>query len=311
MSRGEKKTNYEQDRIWKSAQQIRRNTWKYSATQIVGYAADETKRIGSKTTKGKILPLVDHGITEADAFEICRKAELLSPVYDEDRTRLGCWFCHNQRLGELRRLRQEYPELWARLLALDKDSERNFKPDMTVRCLERRFEFEDAHLMLSTLTFSMLLKLELILMLKNWIYPAPDESVIEALRLETGLPRFICILLANRGYASAESVSALGVGTAPRLQDPMTLTVCGNSQTPPTSSESAQSFAVSDGNSQLSEVSSEAVQTTDFPKSTITIICPWAVGGGGDVVCRIMAELLGKELGTNVKNWLKEQSEAQ
>jgi len=78
------------------------------------------------------------------------------------------------------------------------------------------------------------------------------------------------------------------------------LTACGNSQTPPASSESAQSSAVSDGNSQLSEVSSEAVQTTDFPKSTITIICPWAVGGGGDVVCRIMAELLGKELGTNV-----------
>jgi len=52
------------------------------------------------------------------------------------------------------------------------------------------------------------------------------------------------------------------------------LTACGNSQTPPASSESAQSSAVSDGNSQLSEVSSEAVQTTDFPRSTITIICP-------------------------------------
>ena len=58
-------------------------------TQIVGIAADESKRIEKQTVKGKILPLVDYGITEAMAMEICRKKDLLSPAYNGGRERLG------------------------------------------------------------------------------------------------------------------------------------------------------------------------------------------------------------------------------
>lgn len=73
-------------------------------TEIVGIAADETKRIERKTVAGKILPLVECGITEAQAFDVCRSRGLLSPGYNGGRERLGCWFCHNQRVGELKRL---------------------------------------------------------------------------------------------------------------------------------------------------------------------------------------------------------------
>ena len=108
-------------------------------TQIVGIAADEPKRIAKQIIKGKILPLVDYGITESEAMEICKKNDLLSPAYNGGRQRLGCWFCHNQRVGELRRLRKEYPALWDKLLELDKASPVTFKPDKTLRDFDRRF----------------------------------------------------------------------------------------------------------------------------------------------------------------------------
>lgn len=112
-------------------------------TVIVGIAADEIKRKESKTVMGKILPLVDYGITEKMAFDICCKNNLLSPAYNDGRKRLGCWFCHNQRISELRRLRREHPHLWRRLQEMEKDSFRTFKPGYTVADFEVRFAKED------------------------------------------------------------------------------------------------------------------------------------------------------------------------
>lgn len=114
--------------------------------EIVGIAADETRRAEKKTTSGKYLPLVEQGIKEAEAFDICKCEGLLSPAYNKGRTRLGCWFCHNQRVSELRRLRKEYPHLWERLLALDAVSPHKFKPEKTVADFEARFAEEDAQI---------------------------------------------------------------------------------------------------------------------------------------------------------------------
>lgn len=114
-----------------------------SCQSIVGIAADEVKRIGRKTENGNLLPLVQYGITEAEAFSICRKEGLLSPAYTGDRRRLGCWFCHNQRISELRRLRREYPELWQKLMELDKVSPVRFTQRATVHDFDRRFAIED------------------------------------------------------------------------------------------------------------------------------------------------------------------------
>lgn len=58
------------------------------------------------------------------------------------RERLGCWFCHNQRVGELKRLYYDYPELWDKLAKLDRDSPVTFKPGKTLADFGRRFSLE-------------------------------------------------------------------------------------------------------------------------------------------------------------------------
>lgn len=115
---------------------------------VVGIAADEAERIERKTVQGKLLPLVQYGIVEAQAFEICEKAGLLSPAYSKGRTRLGCWFCHNQRIAELRRLRKEYPELWQRLMTLDEISPCRFTQRYSLHDFDKRFSEEEQQLTL-------------------------------------------------------------------------------------------------------------------------------------------------------------------
>jgi 3'-phosphoadenosine 5'-phosphosulfate sulfotransferase (PAPS reductase)/FAD synthetase len=117
-------------------------------TQIVGIAADEKQRARKQIVTGKIMPLVDYGVTEAEAFVICKTAGILSPAYNGGRSRLGCWFCHNQRIGELRRLRKEYPALWKKLLALDEDSPVLFKPGKSLKDYDNRFWSEEAQISL-------------------------------------------------------------------------------------------------------------------------------------------------------------------
>ena len=110
---------------------------------VVGIAADETKRIGRKIENGNLLPLVQYGITEAEAFAICQREGLLSPAYNAGRKRLGCWFCHYQRISELRRLRKEHPELWEKLMDLDAVSPVQFTQRCSVADFDRRFAAED------------------------------------------------------------------------------------------------------------------------------------------------------------------------
>lgn len=115
---------------------------------ITGIAADEKRRINRKNGKGKIRPLIEHGIREADTFGICKRYGLLSPGYSGGRERLGCWFCHNQRLGELKRLFYDYPELWKELEELQQASRLKFTPRYTVGDLAQKFSSEGFQMML-------------------------------------------------------------------------------------------------------------------------------------------------------------------
>ena len=113
--------------------------------KYLGIAADEPNRFHNLTDK-KRSPLVEAGWTEDMCREWCEDNNLLSPIYT-DMARGGCWFCHNQSIGQLRLLRHNYPEYWALLLKWDADSPVSFKPDgHTVHDFDTRFALEDAGL---------------------------------------------------------------------------------------------------------------------------------------------------------------------
>lgn len=123
------------------------------AVHYVGIAADEAYRI-----KNKRYPLIEWGITEEDALQICYKHGFdwggLYEIYD----RCSCWCCPFQRIDELRKLRKHHPDLWMQLQRMDRralaqfgDSPLGrFKQDWTVAELEARFAAEDRNAAAST-----------------------------------------------------------------------------------------------------------------------------------------------------------------
>lgn len=110
----------------------------------VGIAADEPKRIERHTDKQNVkMPLVEIGWDEAHCRKWCEENGLLSPIYT-DSARGGCWFCHNQGVDQLRKLRHGYPKYWEMLLLWDDDSQITFHADgHTVHDFDRRFQAED------------------------------------------------------------------------------------------------------------------------------------------------------------------------
>lgn len=134
--------------------EINRLKGQYRAVSYVGIAADEPKRI-----KSERYPLVDWGITEKEALQICYDRGYdfggLYQIYH----RCSCWCCPLQGIGELRKLRQYHPELWERLREMDKRALAQFGPgplgqfkkDWSVERLEQRFAAEAQQLSISSL----------------------------------------------------------------------------------------------------------------------------------------------------------------
>lgn len=127
--------------------EVNRLKGKYNALHYIGIAADEAHRC-----KDGQYPLVEWGITEAQALQICYDRGFdfggLYRIYH----RASCWCCPLQRIGNLRNLRHHHPELWARLLDLDNRARAQFgatplgcfKQNWSVERLEQRFAREDA-----------------------------------------------------------------------------------------------------------------------------------------------------------------------
>lgn len=116
-------------------------------TTFVGIAYDEPVRwermLKKETDKHKYRSLlVEQKLTEQDAFEICKKYDLLSPMYTsgDEIYRGGCWFCPKQCLADLYSLWKAYPDLWQRLCDMEPDSHNTFKPNgVTLESLAERF----------------------------------------------------------------------------------------------------------------------------------------------------------------------------
>lgn len=131
------------------------NKYTKGSFTYLGIASDESERIKRHSKRSNILlPLVDAGWSENYCRLWCEEHNLLSPIYTSA-TRSGCWFCHNQSVGQLRNLRFNHPEYWDLLLKWDKDSPFSFNASgHTVHDYEERFKLEDEGLLFPDEYFS-------------------------------------------------------------------------------------------------------------------------------------------------------------
>lgn len=86
----------------------------------VGIAADEPKRLERLNNKTEISLLAKYGISEKDALKLCKKYNLLSPVYEISR-RNGCWFCPYTKNKELLHFLKNNVDKFDRLIEWEKE----------------------------------------------------------------------------------------------------------------------------------------------------------------------------------------------
>ena len=118
--------------------------------QCVGFAADERHRLDGVTKKDgayhvQRYPLMEWGITEADALDYCYKRGFTWDGLYHLFKRVSCFCCPLQPLDELRTLRGYFPDLWQRMLTMEswlpEGKARRFK-DSSVSALDARFAEE-------------------------------------------------------------------------------------------------------------------------------------------------------------------------
>jgi hypothetical protein len=86
--------------------------------QRVGIAIDEPIRLKRLEGTNKVSLLAKYNVTESQAFEIARKNNLLSPIYNFSK-RNGCWFCANCQDREWQHLINNHESLFDKLIALE------------------------------------------------------------------------------------------------------------------------------------------------------------------------------------------------
>ena len=126
--------------------EVNRLKGELGAIHYVGIAADEAWRC-----KNERYPLVEWGITEAQALQACYDRGFDFGGLYEIYHRASCWCCPFQRIDELRKLRKHHPELWEKLLELDRRALAQFgtgplgqfKQNWSVKRLDTRFAEED------------------------------------------------------------------------------------------------------------------------------------------------------------------------
>ena len=108
-----------------------------------GIAFDEQSRIGKNKGKGIIkYPLNDWNITEAEALKYCYSKGFTWDGLYEKFSRVSCYCCPLQQIGELKTIYFDFPELWEDMRKLDSMSWRKFRTDYSLSELERKFEIE-------------------------------------------------------------------------------------------------------------------------------------------------------------------------
>ncbi len=112
----------------------------------IGIAADEAHRIKDNSRYPCRYPLVEWDVDEKAALELCLKHGFdwggLHGIFK----RVSCYCCPLQRIGELRKVRKLFPELWQQMLEWDHavpGHNCGFKNYDTVHDFEKRFAEED------------------------------------------------------------------------------------------------------------------------------------------------------------------------
>jgi 3'-phosphoadenosine 5'-phosphosulfate sulfotransferase (PAPS reductase)/FAD synthetase len=121
------------------------------AVSCIGFAADEAHRADSKNIQKQPyhvrFPLIEWGMTEADALAYCRERGFYPPGSPYDHfSRVSCYCCPLQGLNDFRTIRKVYPDLWVNMLAWDARMPEINGPywnGLTVRDLDNRFAEED------------------------------------------------------------------------------------------------------------------------------------------------------------------------
>lgn len=111
--------------------------------QFHGIAFDEKERTSNNKGRNIKYPLVEWKITEKQALNYCYSRGLDWGGLYEKLTRVSCWCCPLSRIGELRVLYSDFPELWKELEIMDEKSFRKFRSDYSVKDLSEKFANEN------------------------------------------------------------------------------------------------------------------------------------------------------------------------
>lgn len=105
---------------------------------------DEKESRINKNKDGRNIkhPLIEWEMVGKDCIEYCYSKGFDWEGLYEKFNRVSCWCCPLQRLGELKIIYNEYPELWEWIFWLDSRSERRFRSDYSVNDLELKFKKE-------------------------------------------------------------------------------------------------------------------------------------------------------------------------
>lgn len=115
-------------------------------TLYIGIAFDEPKR-HENIPDNVIHPLYDWCLTEKEALEYCySKGFDFGGVYNIFK-RVSCYCCPLKQISEVRKLKENFPELFKKLQYLNEIARSSkhplFRLDYSLEELEKRFEIED------------------------------------------------------------------------------------------------------------------------------------------------------------------------
>ena len=111
--------------------------------QYIGIAINEPERLERiHKYPDRISLLEKYGYTEEDAYDMCERYGLLSPLY-QSVSRGGCWFCPSARISQFVHVRKHHPWLWDELREMSKTPNlirSDLKFGMSFEEVERRMD---------------------------------------------------------------------------------------------------------------------------------------------------------------------------